>query len=225
MAVRAVAKADKEARRRVILAAAHRLFRAGDGALPTSAEVASAAGLAKGTVYLYFKTKEEIFAKVLLEGWRPVLGFLCRPSTAEAVDQREVIESFQTFLMQHLENNPDLMRLDALSVAVLEQNMTAAALLEYKQQFDELLRHAGECLDKALHLRSGRGVEILLRTYALSRGLWQSVQHSPVRKPVAKGIKGKNMPEKEYPSELGSALVEYWIGALAVERDEREKVR
>lgn len=74
MAERALAREDKQARRAVILSAARTLFNEGDGNLPTASQVAAASGLAKGTVYLYFQTKEEIFANLLLKGWIPVMG-------------------------------------------------------------------------------------------------------------------------------------------------------
>ena len=68
MAKRAHATADKDLRRQAILQAAGRLFVAGGGELPSVAEVAVAAGLAKGTVYLYFGTKGAIFAAIFA-GW------------------------------------------------------------------------------------------------------------------------------------------------------------
>jgi AcrR family transcriptional regulator len=51
------------------LTAADELFAAAQDQLPSVSSIAEAAGLAKGTVYLNFETKEEIFAQLLLEGW------------------------------------------------------------------------------------------------------------------------------------------------------------
>src|SRR5688572_28258418 len=58
--LRAVADEDKEARRHSILDAAERLFLRHPDRMASVAEVATAAGLAKGTVYLYFPSKEEM---------------------------------------------------------------------------------------------------------------------------------------------------------------------
>src|SRR5258707_11932123 len=57
---RAIASADKEERRRTILDAAEALFLEHPDRMASVAEVAEAAGLAKGTVYLYFPGKEEM---------------------------------------------------------------------------------------------------------------------------------------------------------------------
>lgn len=57
---RAVDRERKEARRDALLDAAERLLDAEPTRLPSVAEVADAAGLAKGTVYLYFASKERL---------------------------------------------------------------------------------------------------------------------------------------------------------------------
>src|SRR5881396_2017889 len=57
---RAMAVADKEERRQAILDAAEVLFLKQPDRMANVAEVADLAGLAKGTVYLYFPGKEEM---------------------------------------------------------------------------------------------------------------------------------------------------------------------
>lgn len=58
MRQRAVDRQGKAARRGALLDAAERLFEADPTKAPSVAEVAGAAGVAKGTVYLYFASKE-----------------------------------------------------------------------------------------------------------------------------------------------------------------------
>jgi len=58
---------EKEQRRRTILSAAERLF-AGDGFHNTTIEqVAADIDLSKGTIYLYFQSKEDLFFSILEE--------------------------------------------------------------------------------------------------------------------------------------------------------------
>src|SRR5215212_10566883 len=52
---------QKQQRRQAILDTAWHLFQATTYPALTMAEVAERAGLAKGTIYLYFKTKEQLF--------------------------------------------------------------------------------------------------------------------------------------------------------------------
>ncbi len=63
----------KEARPGEIVAAALELFAERGFAATKLEDVAARAGIAKGTIYLYFPTKEELFRAVLREGWLPNL--------------------------------------------------------------------------------------------------------------------------------------------------------
>ncbi len=212
IAPHAHASEDKAARRAAILQAANTLFITGTGSLPTAAEIASATGLAKGTVYLYFRTKEEIFAVLLLEGWDAVMkeGQLLFQTTKGS--RAIKVEAFLANLVAHLERHPELLRLDALGYGVLERNMLHDALVAHKADYTARLEKTGSIIDGALRLPSRRGLQLLMRTYALTRGLWQSYQdaedsHLPQ---VA-----RSLTANPFGRELREALTEYWRGALA----------
>src|SRR6201991_3094442 len=95
----ALAAEDKEARRDVILAAARTLFLRDPEKLPSAAAIATEAGLAKGTVYLYFATKEEIFMD-LLHVER--VAMMARIREAFAPDGRSVDEMVTAFLAAYV---------------------------------------------------------------------------------------------------------------------------
>lgn len=202
---------DKAARRATILKAANALFLIGSGSLPTAAQIAVEAGLAKGTVYLYFRTKEEIFAALLLEGWGVVMEegqLLFQTATGNRAVK---VAAFLTTLVAHLEKHPELLRLDALGYGVLEKNMLHDVLVAHKAEYTVRLEKTGGVIDSALHLPAGRGLELLMRTYALTRGLWQSYQEAAdSHLPHA----ARAMTAKPFGRELHEALTEYWRGAL-----------
>src|SRR5918998_3245726 len=58
---------EKLERRRQILAAAEALFAEGTGELPSVQAIADRSGVAKGTVYLYFATVEDVFIALVGE--------------------------------------------------------------------------------------------------------------------------------------------------------------
>ena len=62
---RAVHAGDKEERHHAILDTAERLLLRSTGRGPSMAEVADAAGLAKGTIYLYFPSKKALLLALL----------------------------------------------------------------------------------------------------------------------------------------------------------------
>ena len=61
---RARSERDKQKRREKLLKTAWQLYKRNEGQMPTVLQIAAKAGLSKGTVYLYFKTKEEIFLQL-----------------------------------------------------------------------------------------------------------------------------------------------------------------
>jgi TetR/AcrR family transcriptional regulator len=217
MTRRAVDADDRLARRSSILEAARSLFLGGEGELPTAAQVAAAAGLAKGTVYLYFKTKEEIFAQLLLDGWTPIMQAAHATFSARTGSRLRKAEAYIALTVDRLARHPELLYLDALSAGVIERNMTAEALHAYKSQFHERLVEAGSRIDEGLRLASGRGVVILMRMYALTRGLWQTAQHEQTFCRDGSALRTK-MTLAPFPKELTEALTEYWRGALSEQR-------
>ncbi len=206
---------DKAARRAAILQAANFLFVAGEGSLPTAAEIASATGLAKGTVYLYFRTKEEIFAALLLEGWIAVMQETEAHFQTKKGSRTAKVDAFLTALVAHLEGHPELLRLDALGYGVLEKNILRDTLKAHKAEYMIHLEKTGGVIDAALRTAEGRGLELLMRTYALTRGLWQSYQHKEEAL-LAGVIVSHPFVEKPFGRELREALTEYWRGALSM---------
>jgi AcrR family transcriptional regulator len=209
MTQRAYDSTSKEQRRQVILEAASSLFEKTDGTLPSVAQIAEAAGLGKGTIYIYYRTKEEIFAALLLERWLPVLQILEEEFTRPELALIERIDTFISRFVEYVRSFPSLLRLDALSKEVLERNMSQTALLAHKGVFLKYLDRAGKTLENALALEPGRGFKLLTRTHAMTRGLWQSFGDT-----VLECEDQHHHPD--FAEELQEALFEYWRGALAI---------
>src|SRR3954453_19220787 len=84
-----------ETRRSDIISAALRLFAAKGFAATRLDDVAEAAGIAKGTVYLYFATKEELLRDVVRQELLPVLD---RFEEAIAAHQGPAADLFRLLL-------------------------------------------------------------------------------------------------------------------------------
>lgn len=212
MTQRAIAAEDKLARRATILAAARRLFCGDSRQLPSVARIAEAAGLAKGTVYLYFLSKEEIFLALLGDEFDALLTTLSQHFGATW--RSAGADGFIALYLAYLEAHPELLRLDAMAYSVLENNLSEQQLRPFKLALMQQLLAAGAVLEQELGLEQGRGATLLLRTYALTRGLWQSLDHPPVlRALLADPVFAPLRPS--FSAELEGALREYWRGALA----------
>lgn len=224
MKTRALSHHDKQAKRSLILDAARALFLLNDRQLPSVISIAQQAGLAKGTVYLYFQTKEEIFLSLLeqefhglLQTLREQLGVVA-DGMADAdmsADQRAAFaRQLIAGILAYLDAHPAFLRLDAMTYSVLEQNLSEAFLRDFKIGLTLALNNTGSALDKALQLPAGRGTSLLLRSHALIRGLWQSLDYPEHLRKLLEAPEFAAI-RPDFRTELQQALDEYWRGALA----------
>ena len=63
--IRARDAEQKQQRKQTLLDAGWQIYLENDGQLPSVAQISARAGLAKGTFYIYFKTKEELFVELV----------------------------------------------------------------------------------------------------------------------------------------------------------------
>lgn len=175
---RARADADKESRRRDLLRAAAAAFVGRSYASVTVAEIARGAGLAKGTVYLYFETKEELFLQLVLDQLGDWLDEVERELTAETALLSA--EALARLLARTLVRREQLTRLLAILHAVLEQNIPAAVARAFKRELLVRTSRAGALLERRfLDFEPGDGARFLLHLHAATIGLHQMAHPSP----------------------------------------------
>ena len=169
---------DKEGRRRQILDAARVLFDADTPfAALTMAEVARAAGLAKGTPYLYYPTKEALFLAVLLEDLAEWFGVL-HPALLTIEPSPDAVAAR---IADTLVARPRLVRLLGLLHAVLEANIDLETARAFKRALAGALGGAGEGVEQRLPgFAPGDFPRFLLRLHALVVGLGAMSRPSPV---------------------------------------------
>ena len=166
---RAVTDAQKEARRADILkVAAHRFTLTPYDSL-SMADTADEAGVAKGTLYLYFKSKEEMFLAIYtdqLSAWFDELDQGLRQPGGDAS-----VTGFLKLLGDSLVSRPELLRLIAILHTKLESNVDAATARKFRLWLDERRRATGTLLEKrALFLKPGQGADLLQQIHVLVIG-------------------------------------------------------
>jgi AcrR family transcriptional regulator len=194
---RARKEEQKEERRQDIVDAAWQLFQETSYAAVTMAQVAERAGLAKGTLYLYFTTKEELFLCVIdqeLGKWfdhvdvhlGPLDARLCdgpggctridasRQSRPSAIPVSDVASTIAALLSSSLEARESMTRLLTILHGILEQNVSYQAALRFKLSLLAHVHRTGALLERCLpFLVPGQGGRLLIRIYALVIGLRQ----------------------------------------------------
>jgi AcrR family transcriptional regulator len=176
MRLRARKEEDKLARREAILGVAATSLGRRQYARVTMAEIAERCGLAKGTLYLYFSTKEELFLAALeveIASWFDAVG------EDLAARGRTDPRTFAEIVARSLSTRDTLIELLPLLHTVLEQNIDGETALRFKRMLRDKLVAGAAVLERALPLAPGDGVKLLLRTHALVVGLRQMSDPPP----------------------------------------------
>ena len=174
---RAMRDDQKQLRRQALIDAAWQLFTSSGYPAITMAGVAEHAGLAKGTLYLYFNTKEELFLAVLAQQFQAWMDELDARLAAGAATVAAVAEP----ICDTLARRAPLVRLLAILHTILEHNIELASALEFKQMLRERLARTGALLEAALPaLGAGNGPAALLHIYALIIGIENLASPAPV---------------------------------------------
>lgn len=177
---RARSDEDKEERRAQILATALRMYVENPSfAAFTMSALATEAGLAKGTLYLYFRTKEALFLalleRMLAEWFDEVERSTARGAGPWAADQAAEV------LLGSVRGRRTLLRLLTIMATILEHNVAFETALEFKRALHERAAVVGARLEARLPwLAAGEGGRILVYLHALVVGLWQQAEPSPV---------------------------------------------
>jgi AcrR family transcriptional regulator len=181
---RAVRDDQKLERRQVLIDTAWTLFQREPYEAINIIDVANAANLAKGTVYLYFKTKEALFLAVLIDQFTKWFDHV-----DEALpDTPATIEGVAGLLTDSMAANPHLTRLFAIVHVVLERNIDYDDALNFKQFVYKRIGKTGAALEGKLDfLTQDEGAQLLLRAYALVIG----VQHVADPAPIVREVMAK----------------------------------
>src|SRR5690606_16034954 len=107
--------------------------------LPAVADIAVDTGLAKGTVYRYFQSKEQIFLALLSEDFASLFSQLEAVVATLPQPFAAATEPFAKSYLRLLLQSDSLLPLLALLNAVLEQNLPQPQLLAFKQQLAQAL--------------------------------------------------------------------------------------
>ncbi len=165
---RARSDLDKAERRADILEAARATIDGSEMDEFTMDAVAAKLGLAKGTLYRYFPTREAVLLGILvadLEGW---FAHIDR-RLAKAVGRAPVVSA----LVGTLIARPRLLRLLAVLPSVLEHNVPFTTAHEFKSFLLRGSAATGSLIDTALQAREpGAGVHLLVQLNAGVIGLY-----------------------------------------------------
>jgi AcrR family transcriptional regulator len=220
---RATQADQKVERYHAILDAAERLWLAHPERMASVAEVAEHAGVGKGTVYLYFPSKEEL----LLALHSRHVEFFFQALMAMLAQKKPVtIEQVLGVVQTHMIAPPAFLPLASRCFALMEKCIPPQAAGVFHHGIAQWLERAGGELSRHFRqLNPEQAVSLLMQSYGLIVGLWQLLN------PALNSSKYMTAEEKrilrpDYTQELSIALLDLWAGRLqSLEKATQQKSR
>ena len=211
---RAVAPEAKSARRAAIVAAAAELARRDATSSFSVEQVARRAGVAKGTVYLYFGTREEVLLAVHEMQTHELFDVVERSLASSEASAAKVVRAGLRYLRAH----PEFYPLAGNCRGMLDQNVSTEAAFGFKAGIAQRMQPLGRRIEELYPgLRPGEGAALLMNSYALMVGLWQQADPPLSLRPVM------HRPEMQIfkldlERQLTAALLDLWEAAARRKR-------
>ena len=219
---RARSAEDKDLRRAQLIDAATRLFADSTFEAVTIARVAELAGVAKGTAYLYFATKETLFlelARAELTLWVHALTQKLkrlRTNSGTSSGLRHPAQAVPAAMARCAAERPVLGRLLVLLHSVIEPNIDEAAARDFKLYLRDLLMQASEAIAyKIPGLSSQEAATLVLQMHALVISLSQLANPPPVIARVMAADPTLQTLQIDFESFLAATLTTLVQGTLA----------
>lgn len=206
---RAIGPQDKSERRAAILDAVEELARRDPSASYSVEQLARKAGLAKGTVYLYFRSREEMLLAFHEKQTHELFDVVERSLGTSDANAEKVVRSGLRYLRAH----PEFYPLAANCRSMLDQNVGTEAAIAYKVGIAGRLAPLGGRIEQIYPgLKAGEGATLLMNSYAMIVGLWQ-LADPPLS---LRGV--MHRPEMQifkldFEKQLTAALLDLWEAA------------
>ena len=210
MQIRATNPEDKELRREAILDAAEQLWLNQPERLANMADIATAAGLAKGTIYLYFRSKEELFLALHRRHVNKFFHYVL-----ERAQQEKPMTLHDMFAIQRqfLLSTPAFLPLASLCHGLLERPVPLETAYAFEEAMFQQLNDVVIILQRHFPLLTQ---SLMIQSYAMLLGLWQILRPTPVNT-LLKERSLLCACTNDYLQMLETGLHSLWRGALTPE--------
>lgn len=206
---RAIDATEKSERRAAIVRAAEALLHRDPSARFSVASLARRAGLAKGTVYLYFRSREEVLLALHEQQLHALFDVLERALAEPRACARSVVRAG----LRHHAAHPEFYPLAANCRSMLDTKVCASAALAFHAAIAKRLAAMGERVEALYQgLKRGDGAALLTNSYALMIGLWQQVD-VPAELREAMQREDLRVLRIDFQKQLEQALLDLWEAA------------
>ncbi|MDO8518543.1 MAG: TetR family transcriptional regulator [Deltaproteobacteria bacterium] len=215
---RAVTEEQKAARLHMILDKALNLFARCSLDQVSMELIADKMGLAKGTLYLYFKSKEELFWAIkerAYREWFEKIGEKLKGSP-KPEDVIARIGWFAKIVCNQLKEKKDVVRLITSAHHLLESGIDPSKIVEANENCGRSLLDIGRKIERTFgFLKEGQGVGVLLHVKAAIIGLQHVTEPAPlIRELIRKQKAGPELRifQLSFEGELSLAIQTHLLG-------------
>lgn len=170
----------------MILDAARSLFVTSAYREISMADVAATAGVAKGTVFLYFATKEELFLGLTqreVAEWGKTLEVLLSPYRAGA--DKISIEPFAKSVSASVAANEPVVKLLSIMGTILEQHVDHQTAYTFKSFMKNHVVESGRLIEESVQgVSRGLGTKLYMYAFTLLVGLYPQAKPAAVMSEV-----------------------------------------
>jgi AcrR family transcriptional regulator len=206
---RAIAPEDKTERRAAIVRAATELARRDPSCTCSVDQLAAKAGVAKGTVYLYFGSREEVLVAVHEKQSHELFDVVERALAAKAPTAKAVVRAGLDYVREH----PQFYPLAAGCRGMLDTNVSTEVALAFKLGVGNRLQTLGRRIEAIYPgLKAGEGAALLMNCYALMIGLWQQAD-PPLSLRAVMDRPEMRIFRIDFEKQLNAALLDLWEAA------------
>lgn len=187
-------------------------------------ELAQAAGVAKGTLYLYFPSKEEVLLALHERGVQELFDEI--DDAIEARAAHFTLSDLSALARRLIIESPIYLPLITQVIGFIGRSVPVESVIRVRLLIDDRLARSGGALEKVFGLPPGDGARLLEYSHAFVVGLWQL---SGCGRVVAENV-GQTHPElvhalKDEPAEIQRALEALWQGMLTPTRARKPAAR
>ncbi len=219
MRLRAISEDDKSVRKAAILRAASELLDEADYHEISIARVARTAGLAKGTIFLYFRTKEELFLQLQMKEYASWFDNVKGQLQKLLRDKKKItIARVVHVIMTSIGKHPGMVRMTPLIHVILEHNIDYETTVEFKRFLLTELSTTGKLMEQCLpFLGKNGGPRFLLDLHVLMIGIRQIASPAPlIRRVIEK--EGMRVFRIDFNDKLKQSLTMLLLGLRAANK-------
>lgn len=209
MSPRIVSAEEKEQKRKDILNAASRLWEKYPETIASMSELANETGIAKGSLYLHFQSKEEIFLALHERQVRQFFSKLIDKSAKSTVMTTNVVVDL---VHEFITKSPSFLPIAMYVQGALERQMSLDTGIAFKERISVHLQETVNALQKHFPALS---VSIMMQSYALMLGLWQLLRPTALNNVVRER---ELFCTEDYFALLDNGLHSLWSNVASTEK-------